>query len=339
MAQLPRSTLLAFALIATASTGVPTSARAEVDEVRLVQQFGATFVPFMVMENQKLVEKHAVKAGMPDLKVQWSKLGGPSAINDAILSGSVHFSLQGVPSMALLWDRTKGGIGVKGVGGNCSGNFWLNVRNPAINSIKDFTEKDRIAVPSAKVSMQAVLLQMAAEREWGPGQHARLDHLVISLSNPDGMIAVLNPTSEVNAHIATQPFHAAEVKAGLKTIFNGFDVLGGTAASNTFVSTEQFRAANPKTFAIVLAAHAEAIAWINADLRRAAKLFRELTNEKRLSEDEVLALMSEPGFEYTRTPKKIGKFVDFMHRTGTLKNKAASWKDLFFEEAHGSGGD
>ena len=314
-------------------------ARAEVAEVRLVQQFGATFVPFMVMENQKLVEKHAAKAGLPDLKVQWSKLGGPSAINDAILSGSVHFSLQGVPSLALLWDRTKGGIGVKGVSGNCSGNFWLNVRSSTIKSLRDFSEKDRIAVPSPKVSMQAVLLQMAAEREWGPGQHTRLDHLVIALPNPDGMIAVLNPSHEVNAHIATQPFHAGEVKGGLKTIFNGYDLLGGTAASNTMVSTEPFRAANPKVFAAVIAAHEEAMVWINADMRRTAKLFVELTREKQLTEDEVLALMSEPGFEFTRTPKKIGKFAEFMHRTGMLKTKAASWKDLFFEEAHALAGD
>ena len=327
--------LLAIGLITASSTGV----RAEVAEVHLVQQFGATFVPFMVMENQKLVEKHAAKAGLPDLKVQWSKLGGPSAINDALLSGSVHFTLQGVPSLALLWDRTKGGIGVKGVSGNCSGNFWLNVRSTTIKSLKDFSEKDRIALPSAKVSTQAILLQMAAEREWGPGQHARLDHLVIALSNPDGMIAVLNPTHEVNAHIATQPFHAGEVKGGLKTLLNGYELLGGTAASNTMVSTEPFRAANPKVFAAVIAAHEEAMAWINADMRRTAKLFIALTREKQLTEDEVVALMSEPGFEYTRTPKKIGKFVEFMHRTGMLKNKAQSWKDLFFEEAHAMQGD
>lgn len=330
---------LAVALAAGLALLLPQPSRAEVPEVRLVQQFGATFVPFMVMESEKLVEKHAAAAGIADLRVQWSKLGGPSAINDAILSGSVHFSLQGVPSMALLWDRTKGGIGVKGVSGNCSGNFWLNVRNPAIKSLKDFGDKDRIVVPSLKVSMQAVLLHMAAEREFGVGRHTQIDHLVIAMPNPDGMIAVLNGASEVTAHVATQPFHAAEVKGGLKTVFSGFDLLGGPSASNTLVSTDKFRTENPKVFAAVIAAHTEAMQWIGADLRRTARLFITLTNEKRLSEDEVLALMTEPGFEYTRTPKKIGKFVEFMHRTGALKNKAESWKDLFFPEAHGLAGD
>lgn len=330
---------LAVALAAGLALLLPQPSRGEVPEVRLVQQFGATFVPFMVMESEKFVEKHAAAAGIADLRVQWSKLGGPSAINDAILSGSVHFSLQGVPSMALLWDRTKGGIGVKGVSGNCSGNFWLNVRNPAIKSLKDFGDKDRIVVPSLKVSMQAVLLHMAAEREFGVGRHTQIDHLVIAMPNPDGMIAVLNGASEVTAHVATQPFHAAEVKGGLKTVFSGFDLLGGPSASNTLVSTDKFRTENPKVFAAVIAAHTEAMQWIGADLRRTARLFITLTNEKRLSEDEVLALMTEPGFEYTRTPKKIGKFVEFMHRTGALKNKAESWKDLFFPEAHRLAGD
>ena len=220
-----------------------------------------------------------------------------------------------------------------------SGNFWLNVRNPAIKSLKDFTDTDRIAVPSAKVSMQAIILQMAAEREFGPGQFGKLEHLVVTLPNPDGMIAVLNPTHEVTAHMATQPFHAAEVKAGLKTIVDGYDVLGGVSASNTFVSTEKFRAENPRTYEAVVAAHAEAIAWLNADLRRAAKLFIQVTNEKRLTEDEVTALISEKGFEYTRTPRKIGKFADFMFRTGLLKTKPSSWKDMFFAEAHALDGD
>ena len=35
-----------------------TQARAEVGEVRLGQQFGAVYLPAMVMENQQLVEKH-----------------------------------------------------------------------------------------------------------------------------------------------------------------------------------------------------------------------------------------------------------------------------------------
>ena len=54
---------------------------------------------------------------------------------------------------------------------------------------------------------------------------------------------------------------------------------------------------------------------------------------------DLSARLREPGFEYILTPKKVGKLAGFMHRAGTLKNKAASWKYLFFEEAHGQPGD
>ena len=76
------------------------------------------------------------------------------------------------PSLALLWDRTKGGIGVKGVGNLVDGNLWLNTRNPNIKSIRDLTEKDRIAVPGIKTSYSAIALQMCVAKIFGFPQHS-----------------------------------------------------------------------------------------------------------------------------------------------------------------------
>ena len=44
-----------------------------------------------------------------------------------------------------------------------------------MKTIKDFTEKDRIALPAVRVSIQAVVLQMAAEKVFGKGQEHKLD--------------------------------------------------------------------------------------------------------------------------------------------------------------------
>jgi NitT/TauT family transport system substrate-binding protein len=60
-----------------------------------------------MMEKNKLIEKHAVEAGVPDLKVQWIELGGPTARNDALLSGAVDFIAAGPPAFLLLWDKTR----------------------------------------------------------------------------------------------------------------------------------------------------------------------------------------------------------------------------------------
>lgn len=43
----------------------------------------------MIMEDQKLVKKHATTLGLPELKVKWIRLAGPGAMNDALLSGEL----------------------------------------------------------------------------------------------------------------------------------------------------------------------------------------------------------------------------------------------------------
>ena len=144
------------------------AASQEVKEIAVAQQFGAIFIPLMAMENMQLIEKQAQARGIGDLKVNWAKLAGPSVMVDAILSGNLHFSAQGVPSLSLMWDRTRTGVGVKAVSAITNTEIYLNTRNPNIKSIRDFTDKDRIAVPSVKVSTQALFLQIAAEKEWGP---------------------------------------------------------------------------------------------------------------------------------------------------------------------------
>jgi NitT/TauT family transport system substrate-binding protein len=325
--------LLLSAAIALAA--MATGPRAEVNEVILGQQFGAVYLPAMVMEGLQLVEKQLAADGMADVKVTWAKLGGPAAINDGLLSGNLHFGCQGIPSLAVIWDRTRGGIAVKALGALASNNAWLNTRNANVKSLKDFTEKDRIAIPSLKVSSQAIWMHLAAEQVWGKGNHTKLDHIIVALPHPDALAAVVGQVHEVNTHFATSPFHEAEMKAGLKTVTTAFEIMGGPTTGVTFTSTEKFRSENPKVFAAVNKAFDDSFAWINADKRRAAKLYIEMTKEKRLTEDDLTQSFSSADMEYTKVPSRVGKLLDFMHATALVKNKPASWKDLFFAEAHG----
>src|SRR4029077_4168873 len=143
-----------------------------------------------------------------------------------------------------------------------------------------------------------------------------LDHLTVGLAHPDAIAAVLNPVSEITAHFATSPFHEAEMKAGLKTVTSGYQIMGGEVSNLVFVTTEKFRGANPTVYAAVVAALDEAIQWTNADKRRAAKLYMEMTKEKKLTEDDVVAIISAPGFDFTKVPKKTFRFAEFMHQIG-----------------------
>src|SRR5436309_13750734 len=107
-----RSSLAALAVIALAMTGV---AGAEVKEVKIARGFAIPHLPIMIMEHEKLLEKHALAAGLGEVKVVYSQIGGGSVMNDALISGALSFGVGGPPPMLTLWDKTRSGIQVKGV--------------------------------------------------------------------------------------------------------------------------------------------------------------------------------------------------------------------------------
>jgi NitT/TauT family transport system substrate-binding protein len=185
-------------IIATAGT-----TRAEVTEITVAQQYGVSFLPLMVMEKNRLIEKYAEQSGLSGMKVSWVKVAGPSAMNDGLISGALHFAAQGAPSLITLWDKTNGQI--KGVSAMTTYPLYLVTRNSAVKGIKDFSDQDKIAVPSVKISTQAIMLQMAASAAFGQDNYTKLDALTVSLSHPDATLAFINNTAGVNTHFSTSP--------------------------------------------------------------------------------------------------------------------------------------
>jgi len=318
------------------SLGIAAPAHAETSEVRAAQQFGLSYLALMMMEDSKLVEKQAKTMGLGDIKVSWAKLGGPGAMNDALLSGGIDFGTGGVPSLITLWSKTHGTPQeVRGVGALNSMPVNLVTSNPNVKSIRDFTDKDKIAVTTVKVSTQALLLQMAAAKEFGEQNYAKLDPLTVSLPHPDAMTALLSGGGTITAHFSSPPFQYQEVgRPGIRTILSNYEILGGPATFNVVWSTAKFRDANPKTYAAFVAAFEEATATINRDKRAAAEVYKRMSGTKETVE-ELLKMMEDPLVEYTLTPKSIMKTAEFMEKVGTIKEKPSSWKDLFFPNVHG----
>jgi NitT/TauT family transport system substrate-binding protein len=328
-----------IALAATLTLASATTLRAEVDEITAAQQFGVSFLPMMVMERDKLVEKHAQAAGL-GLKVNWTKVAGPSVMNDGLISGTMHFVAQGAPSLITLWARTKGNAGVKGVSAMTTYPLYLNTRNPDVKSIRDFSEKDKIVVPSVKISTQAIMLQMAAAKAWGQSEYGRLDPLTVSMSHPDGLVALMNGTGGVNAHFTSSPFHEEEMKMpGTRTVTTNYEILGGPATAVVVTSSTRFRDANPKVYAAFFAGLKEAIDTVNKDKRAAARLYLEIANDKRNTVDDIHAMISDKDYAYTLTPQKVFATAAFMAKINSIKEAPASWKDLFFPEVHNLPGD
>jgi NitT/TauT family transport system substrate-binding protein len=321
-------------LVALLLGAVTLVARAETNEVRIVTQYGIGYLALTVMKQEKLIEKHLAQAGMPDSRVTWVKLGAGAAANDALLSGSLDFASGGTGPAFILWDKTRGNVDVRGVAALSSMPNLLVSRNPSVKTIRDFTDKDRIAMAGAGSSVQTVYLQMAAAKEWGQDNYKKLNPLMVNLAHPDGLTALLSGGGEVTAQFTSPPFqNYALEKPGIHTVLNSYDVMGGP---NTFLmvwSTNKFRTANPKAYKAVLDALKEATDFINADKRRAAEMYvKEGGNVDQA--DKILAMMSDPQVAYTLTPERVLPFAQFMNQVGSLKNRPASWKDLFFPEIH-----
>src|SRR3979490_1591766 len=74
-------------------------APAELTESRIGKQYGLPYIQLVIMEDQKLIEKHARLQGLGDIKVDWATLGGPSALNDGIISGAIDIAAGGLPNL------------------------------------------------------------------------------------------------------------------------------------------------------------------------------------------------------------------------------------------------
>lgn len=328
--------ILGVALVLVLATAAVVPARAEVKEVRLAKQYGLGYLPLVVMEEQRLIEKHAKAAGLGDIDVSWATLGGGSAANDALLSGSVDYISGGVAPLVVIWAKTNGAV--KGVSAFVSSPLYLNTINPAIKSIEDFTDKDRIALPAVKVSFQAIILQMAAAKAFGQANYAKLDRLTVSMKHPDAMAALLSGKSEITAHLTSPPFMFQELEdKRVRTILNSNDVLGGPHTFNVITTTKTFYEKNPKTYAAVFSALEEAISFIQRNKRAAAEIYIKASRTKE-SLNDLLSQLNHPSLEYTTTPLNVSKFADFMYQTGTVKVKPKEWKDLFFPNVHGKKG-
>jgi len=308
-------------------------ARAEVGELHVAKQYGLGYLQMMLMEDQKLIEKHAKAAGLGELPVTWATFRSSDVMNDALISGSVDFVCLGPAGLATIWAKTRGNIDVRGAAAmNAQPNF-LNTRKPAIQSVRDFTEQDRIALPAVKVAMQAIALQMAAASAFGPTNFTKLDSLTVSMAHPDGMVALLSGGGEITAHYTSAPYQYKELAApGIHKVLDSYEVMGGQYTFNVVATTAKFRSANPKAYAAFLAALAEATDAINRDKPAAAAAYLRIAQDKS-PEAEILAMLNDPAIEFTLVPKRMMTISTFMHQVGSIKVAPASWQDLFFDEA------
>jgi len=313
------------------------AARAETARVAL--QFGIAYLPLSVMQARGLWEKQAKAAGI-DLTVTWQNLGNGSALNDAILTGSADIVAGGVAPMLKLWDKTRGNLKVRGIAALNTVPIQLIANRADIRTIADFKPNDRIALAIPKVSLQAVVLEMAAEKMWGPSAYDRLDSQTVAMKHPDAVVALVSPYSPIGAYLGSAPYQEMALEhPGIHVVFNSDEVIGGPSTFSAAWCTTAFREKNPKLYAAFVAALNEAMAAIPADQQRAVDDFIHVSDTSPKERPLLLSIVREPNNIYTTVPRATMVYAAFLARIGSLSVRPASWKDYFFEPlTNGEGG-
>jgi len=305
-------------------------AHAEVSEVKISRGFGILYLPLIVMEDQKLLQKHAKSAGLGDVKVSWLTLDGGNVINDAMMAGTLDFAGTGAPGFVTLWSKAKGipNVEVVGVSGMSSTSLWLNTSNPDIKSLKDFKSTDKIALPGIKTSLSAVVLQMIVAKEFGEKNYAKLDPLTISLPHPEAVAALIGGKTEINAHFTSPPFQYVEAKApGIHRVLSSTDYLGNITLDVTF-APKKFVDANPKMTQAFIDALDEANALIAKDKKLAAEIFSK-NSKVKVEPAEAQEMIEDKDAKFDTTPNGVMQFAEFMHRAGLIRVMPEKWSDMF----------
>lgn len=326
-------TYAAALLMTVASIGATCASAQEKTEITITKQPSILYLPALVMQKQALIEKNAAKEGVKNLKVNWRSFSSGGASTDALLSGNVEIVNSGLGNLLLLWDRTKGKV--KGITTNSALPLALVTRDPKIKSIKDFGPKDKIAVPTVRVSTQAILLQMAAEKEWGADQWAKLDANTVQLGHPDAAAMLANPNGEISSHFGAPPYIYKELKTvpNAHIILRSNDIIDGGLSQSTLFTTTKFAQANPKIIKAVLEASAQAIDYIKQHTPEAVDIYREMSGDQT-SREELLDMLKQPGMmDFQMAPAGSMKFAKHMVKVGILKTEPKAWTDYFLPES------
>jgi len=299
--------------------------------VKIVDQYGIGSLLLKVAKDQKLIEKEGARAGLA-IDVQWTTLSGGASVNEALLSGAADIATLGIGPLMTIWDRTRGRQDFRAMSAQSAVPVYLVSNDPRIRSIKDIGEKDRIAVVSVAVSQQGRLLQIASAKAFGDADYARLDRFEVNMPHADATTAMLSGNSVINLHFSNAPYQYQELDdPKIHRVISSTDILGGPATSSVAVTSEKWRKDNPRTYAAVRAALADAAALIRTDKPQAAAIYIR-QDGSRLSPQFVERILNDKDVSFATTPHNTLELGTFLYKVGVIRHEPKSWRDYFFAD-------
>jgi NitT/TauT family transport system substrate-binding protein len=313
------------------------SASAETGKVRVATQFGLAYLPLIMMEHDHLWEQQADKLGVK-IEVEYARIGGGGALNDALISDSVDMVAGGTAPMLVLWDRTTTSFKVKALAALNTAPIDILTNKPNVRSLADFAPDDRIAVPAIRSSLQALVLMAAAERAFGPGQASHLDSQTVAMQHPDAVATLTLPNSPIAGYVSSSPYQELLLnKPGISKVTDSFVAFGEPSTQSVIYAKDSFVKANPKVMEAFYAALRQALASIAADRGGSVDKYLDVTHEKT-DRKLIDAILARPDFNFGVEPTGTLKLAELMKRVGLIKQNPTSWKDFFAEALHAGQG-
>jgi NitT/TauT family transport system substrate-binding protein len=328
-----RSGAIAAMVLLGLATAKP--AAADVTTLRVVVPSDLAALPLIVAVHDHLVEKQAEAHGLGGVSIQWLTPNGGNPI-DQLLNGQADIvATTDLTGFLLAWDERSGTPQeIRGLAALAQMPYQLMSRNPAIVTIRDFTAKDRIAVPALKVSLPAVMLEMAAADEWGAAHYDKLDALTVSHNSEDADAALHSGKGDIDADFTRTPYADDErADPAIHRVMDSFDI-AGPHTIGIVVTTAQFRDANPALCAALVGAITGAAAFIKESRGAAAEIYDSTVKSNEIAVEDLSDMLGDPDAGFSPAPAGIQRLVGFMHQIGRVKHNPDSWQQLFFPEIY-----
>ena len=271
--------------------------------VRLAQQYGMQYAPVYVAQELKLIEKR-----LPGVTLEWTKLSGGSAINEALIAGKLDAAFMGVPPALIAIDK---GADYRIASGVCVPPAELMVRADAAKSLADLSSEDRIAVPGVG-SIQHIMLSIAAEKELRNAK--AFDNSIVAMANPDAYTALISGT-DIVGHFASMPYIDLETQAGMVSL------LSAPVKASIVCVTAKALHENPEVEKALTDALSEAIELINKGDPEALKI---IATTEKITQEQAAKYTVWPGTAYASDVYGVQTLSDFMQRNGYIQNAIAS---------------
>jgi NitT/TauT family transport system substrate-binding protein len=100
------------------------------------------------------------------------------------------------------------------------------------------------------------------------------------------------------------------------------------------LATMQYRDANPRLCAAVVAALSEADEFIKRSPGAAAEIYARALKDQPRSVEDLTDMLGDPDISFAPAPAGMVHLTDFLRQIGRLKHKPDSWQQLFFPEIY-----